>query len=216
MPTTTKAFRSMRSLVEQDVAVCSVQARGTPRAGKEIACASAGIERFWRPLPHRIVWMIAAALLAGTAAPIIGLALKALGLIHGASLHTWLLDVGSNVDAGGATGAIGAAASGASCSLAQGSDPSDTDGPPSYVSTVSLSSNNGPYSDGPQFKNDPYRADRPVGSPQDNPPVYPKFSGSVGDRIEQAIDMLNAAKAYATGRGDQETEGTAAAPEEAE
>jgi hypothetical protein len=56
--------------------------------------------------------MIAAALLAGIAAPIIGLVLKALGLIHGASLHTWLLDVGSNVDAGGATGAIGSGVSG--------------------------------------------------------------------------------------------------------
>jgi hypothetical protein len=214
MPTTTKALHSMTSLAGQDVAVCPVEATGIPRAQNEVTGGPRELKKFWRPLHHRIVWVIAGALLAVIAAPVIaGFVLKALGLIHGASLHTWLLDVSSNVNAGGASGALGAGASGASCSLGQGSDPSNADGPPSYLPTTL---NNGSNSDGPQFKNDPYVADKPVGAPQDNRPVYRPFSGSVGERIEQAIDMFNAAKIAATGQGDQETRGTAAPPEAAE
>jgi hypothetical protein len=51
------------------------------------------------------------ALLAIVAVPaVVGLVLKALGLMHGASLHTWLLDVGQNMGSGGANGAFGSAA----------------------------------------------------------------------------------------------------------
>ena len=59
-----------------------------------------------------MVWTISAALLAVVAVPaIVGLVLKALGLLHGASLHTWLLDVGGNVDGEGAiAGFFGAVA----------------------------------------------------------------------------------------------------------
>ena len=53
------------------------------------------MKKIWSLLHQRIVWTIGAAVLAGVAVPaIVGLVLKALGLLHGASLHTWLLDVG--------------------------------------------------------------------------------------------------------------------------
>jgi len=55
--------------------------------------------------------MIGAALLAMVVVPaMVALVLKALGLVHGASLHTWLHDVGQNVDWGGAAGSAGAGA----------------------------------------------------------------------------------------------------------
>jgi hypothetical protein len=48
------------------------------------------------------------------AAPgITGLVLKALGLVQGASLHTWLLDVGQNLGWGGAIGGFFSAAAAA-------------------------------------------------------------------------------------------------------
>jgi hypothetical protein len=60
---------------------------------------------------HRIVWTASAALLAMVAGPaVLVLVLKALGIVHGTSLHTWLLDVPLNVDGSGAAGAGGAAA----------------------------------------------------------------------------------------------------------
>ena len=44
-------------------------------------------------LQHEIVWTSGVALLAIVAAPaIVVLVLKALGWVHGASLHTWLLE----------------------------------------------------------------------------------------------------------------------------
>jgi hypothetical protein len=62
-------------------------------------------------LQNRMVWATGAALLAIVAAPaIVGLVLKALGWVHGASLHTWLLDVGQNMGSGGAAGSFGAGA----------------------------------------------------------------------------------------------------------
>jgi len=55
------------------------------------------------------------ALLVIVAMPaIVGLLMRALGLLHGASLPTWLLDVGHNSTGGGAAGGAGAAAAGAS------------------------------------------------------------------------------------------------------
>lgn len=76
-------------------------------------------------LHHRIVGTIGAALLAGVAAPVlVGLVLKALGWLHGASLHTWLLDVGQNVTPIGAAGALGAgAAAGGGPTPQKGEDP---------------------------------------------------------------------------------------------
>ena len=50
------------------------------------------MKKIWSLLHQRIVWMIGAALLAIAAVPaIVAPVLKALGLVHGASLHTWLL-----------------------------------------------------------------------------------------------------------------------------
>jgi hypothetical protein len=63
---------------------------------------------------HRTVRTIAGALLAGVSLPVlVGLVLKALGLHHGVSLHTWLLDVQQNLGSGGALGGFGAGAAGA-------------------------------------------------------------------------------------------------------
>jgi hypothetical protein len=77
---------------------------------------------------HGFVWAIGRALLAGIAVPVIvGLVLKALGLIHGASLHTWLLDTGRNVDASGFWGSLGA---GAAAGAGGGDAPHDKDPDP--------------------------------------------------------------------------------------
>jgi hypothetical protein len=63
--------------------------------------------------PSQMVWTTGAVMVAISAIPaIVGLVLKILGLMHGASLHTWLLDVGQNLGASGAMGAAGAAAAG--------------------------------------------------------------------------------------------------------
>jgi hypothetical protein len=71
------------------------------------------MKKIWSLLQHRIVWTSGAAMLAIAAVPVIvGLVLKALGLVHGASLHTWLLDVGQNMGSGGAAGSFGAGAAG--------------------------------------------------------------------------------------------------------
>jgi hypothetical protein len=69
------------------------------------------MKKIWSLLQNRMVWTSGAALLAIVAAPaIVGLVLKALGWVHGASLHTWLLDVGQNMGSGGAAGSFGAGA----------------------------------------------------------------------------------------------------------
>lgn len=71
------------------------------------------MKKIWSLLHHRIVWMIGAALLAIAAVPaIVAPVLKALGLVHGASLHTWLFDVGQNVGPLGAAGGAGAGVGG--------------------------------------------------------------------------------------------------------
>jgi len=72
------------------------------------------MKRFRCLLHHRTVRTIARALLAGVSLPVmVGLVLKALGLLHGASLHLWLLDVQQNLGFDGALGALGAGAAGA-------------------------------------------------------------------------------------------------------
>jgi hypothetical protein len=78
------------------------------------------MHKIWSLIYHRVVWTIGAAWLAGVAAQaMLGVVLKALGLLHGASLHTWLLDVGHNMGPLGAAGGLGAAAAAA----AAASDP---------------------------------------------------------------------------------------------
>jgi len=72
------------------------------------------MKKTWSFLNHRTAWMMAGAVLAVVAIPIaIDAVLKALGWIHGASLPTWLLDVGQNVPPIGAAGGLGAGAAGA-------------------------------------------------------------------------------------------------------
>jgi hypothetical protein len=71
------------------------------------------MKKIWSLLHLRIVWTIGAALLAIVAVPaILVLVLKALGLAHGASLHSWLLDVGQNMGPMGAAGGVGAGVGG--------------------------------------------------------------------------------------------------------
>lgn len=71
------------------------------------------MKKLWALFQHRIVWTSGVALLAIVAVPaILILVLKALGLVHGTSLHTWLLDVGQGVDADAAAAAAAAAAAG--------------------------------------------------------------------------------------------------------
>jgi len=75
---------------------------------------SIDMKKIWSLLHQRIVWTIGAAVLAGVAAhPVLGLVLKALGWLHGDSLHAWLLDVGHNMGPLGAAGGLGAAAAAA-------------------------------------------------------------------------------------------------------
>jgi len=81
------------------------------------------MKKLWSLLQNRIVWSSGAALLFIVAAlAMLGLVLKALGLVHGASLHTWLLDVGQNMGAGGAAGSLG------SSSACSAGDPGDDGG----------------------------------------------------------------------------------------
>jgi len=62
---------------------------------------------FHLPLHHGITW-------GELPGPVIaGLALKALGSLHGVSLQAWLLDVQQNLGWGGALGALGTGAAGA-------------------------------------------------------------------------------------------------------
>jgi len=75
---------------------------------------SIGKKKFGSPYHHRALWTISAGLLGGVVAPVVvGLVLKALGLLHGVSLTTWLLDVGHNMGLPGAAGGVGAGAAGA-------------------------------------------------------------------------------------------------------
>jgi len=64
-------------------------------------------------LQNRLVWTTGAALLAIFALPAIFiLVLKALGFVHGASLHTWLLDSELNVPGSGLWGGAGSGLAG--------------------------------------------------------------------------------------------------------
>ena len=72
------------------------------------------MKKIWPFLQDKIVRTIGAALLGGVVAPVIvGLVLKTLGLLHGATLHGWLLNVGQNVTPLGAAGGAAAGAAGA-------------------------------------------------------------------------------------------------------
>ena len=71
------------------------------------------MKEIWSSIHHRIVLKAAAIVLAIIAVPaILLLVLKALGLAHGASLHSWLLDVGQNMGPMGAAGGAGAGVGG--------------------------------------------------------------------------------------------------------
>lgn len=86
------------------------------------------MKKIWSLIYHRVVWTIGAALLAGAAAQaMLGLVLKALGLLHSTSLHAWLLDVGHNMGPLGALGGLGA---GAAAAGAAGSPPPPKDKDP--------------------------------------------------------------------------------------
>jgi hypothetical protein len=66
------------------------------------------MKKFWSLLQNRMVWTTAAALLTIVALPAIFiLVLKALGFVHGASPHTWLLDSELNVPRHGLWGGAG-------------------------------------------------------------------------------------------------------------
>ncbi len=79
--------------------------------GNEIAGESVRMKKHWWPGQRGIVYAIGGAVAAAIAAPVmVGLALKALGLLHGGSLHAWLQDVGHNLPPIGAAGGAGAGA----------------------------------------------------------------------------------------------------------
>jgi hypothetical protein len=86
------------------------------------------VKKIWSVLHHRIVWTIGAALLAIVAVPaIVSLVLKALGLVHGASLHTWLHDVGLNVSFSAAVGSLGAGVAGSASNRNSYPDPCESE-----------------------------------------------------------------------------------------
>ena len=163
----------------------------------------------------RIVWTSGAALLLILAAPaMVSLIVKALGLVHSASLHTWLLDVGQNMGADGAAGSLG------SSSACSAGDPGD-DGGSNDNLLDQLRKGIWPYgnpdgsSRGPELRANPGMIGAPIQSPSDGPPppVFQGFSGDTSDEIGQVVDLLDAVKTYATGG---EEGGTAADPIEAE
>jgi hypothetical protein len=66
------------------------------------------MKKFLPLLQNRMVWTTAGALLAIVALPaFFVLVLKALGFVHGASLHKWLLDSELNVPRHGLWGGVG-------------------------------------------------------------------------------------------------------------
>jgi hypothetical protein len=71
------------------------------------------MKKLWSLLQNRMVWTTGAALLAIVALPAIFiLVLKALGFVHGASLHKWLLDYELNVPGHGLWGSGGSGLAG--------------------------------------------------------------------------------------------------------
>jgi hypothetical protein len=170
------------------------------------------MKKLWSLFRRRIVWTSGAALLAIVAVPaIFVLVLKALGLVHSASLHTWLFDVGQNMGADGAAGSLGSTAA---CAAG---DPGDDGGAADNL-LDQLRQGIWPYgnsNNGPQLEANPGMIGAPIQSPSDGPtgPVFQGFSGDTGDQIGQAVDLLDALKTYWAGG---ENAGTAADPVEAE
>jgi len=88
--------------------------RRTGHSGNDFIAEANEMKKFSSLFQNKTVWTLCAALLAIVAVPaIVGLVLKVLGSVHGASLHTWLFDVGQNMGSAGALGAAGAAAAAA-------------------------------------------------------------------------------------------------------
>jgi hypothetical protein len=172
------------------------------------------MKKLWSLFQHRIAWTSGAALLAIVAVPAISvLVLKALGLVHSASLHTWLFDVGQNMGADGAAGSLGS--TGACAAGDPGDDGDSTDNLLDQMRKgIWPYGNPNDAGNGPQLRANPGMIGAPIQSPSDGPPVFPGFSGSVGDKLEQFVDFLGAASTWASGRGDNENKGTAADPVE--
>jgi hypothetical protein len=163
------------------------------------------MNKLWSVFQHRIVWTSGAALLAIVAVP---------AIVHGASLHAWLFDVGQNMGADGAAGSLGSAGA---CSAGDAGD----DGGSTDNLLDQLRNGIWPYgnpsdaTDGPQLKANPGMIGAPIQFPSDGPPpvIFQGFSGDTGDKIGQAVDLLDALKTALAGT---ENEGTAAPPEAAE
>ena len=173
------------------------------------------MKKLWSPFLPRIVWTSGAALLAIVAVPAISvLVLKALGLVHSASLHACLFDVGQNMGADGAAGSLGS--TGACSAGGPGDDGGSTDDLLDQLRKgIWPYANPSDASNGPQLRSNPGMIGAPIQSPSDGPPpiLFQGFSGDTGDEIGQAVDLLDALKVALTGG---ENEGTAAPPEAAE
>jgi hypothetical protein len=191
----------------------SPQTVGTGHSENEFIGWAIEMKKLWSLLQHRVVWTSGAALLVIVAAPaMVGLVLKALGLVHGASLHTWLFDVGQNMGADGAAGSLGSTGA---CAAGDPGDPGDDGGSTDNL-LDQLRKGIWPYANpnnGPQLYANPGMIGAPIQSPSNGSPgpVFQGFSGDTGDKIGQAVDLLDALKTYAKGA---ENNGTAADPVE--
>jgi hypothetical protein len=113
------------------------------------------MKKIWQLFDRRIVWTIGVALLAIAAVPaLVDLVLKALGSVHGASLHTWLLDYSLNANGAGAAGAAGAGAAAAAGShRPKNPTTSPADGRTHSGGYTPTPGYKGPPQDDPAFKN---------------------------------------------------------------
>jgi hypothetical protein len=166
-------------------------------------------------LHHRIVRTTGAALLAIVAVPaIVGLVLKALGLLHGVSLHTWPLDVGHNVPPIGAVPPLPVPAPTPDPTPTPGSTPNPNPTPdptpapfPPGDGPISCDPNDpGPYAppltppdDGPKYESMPQwiKDKGPFPPPDDGGP-----GGSIQDQISQANDLADGLRVILRG-GEQ-------------
>ena len=163
------------------------------------------MKKLWSLFQPGIVWTSGAALLAIVAVP---------AIVHGASLHAWLFDVGQNMGADGAVGSLGSA--GACAAGDPGDDGGSTDNLLDQLRKgIWPYGNPSDASNGPQLRANPGMIGAPIQSPSEGPPpvLFQGFSGDTGDKIGQAVDLLDALKIALAGG---ESEGTAAPPEAAE
>ena len=159
----------------------------------------------------RSKWSLLLTIAAGALLAVV--AMKLMALLGAAFDISFLRNSGSETGNGAGFGAGGAGLGGGAAGGGGGSDGGPGSGTGGGDGGGSggfpdLHNPNAPGNDGPTIQSSEYIP--PHDNPSPNaPPVFPGFSGDVGDRIAQAVDYLDAAAKYAT---TPESTGTAEGP----